>query len=207
MVKETDARVDVNGLSASAVHGQRDVNVGLIGLSGDGGGADRGGRSGSHDGYVSRGSWGRRRKEKRSKVRQAFLSISVGSTKMVASTWTLTHRTEKMIVRVQAQLAFCAELSLRVGLHSEIFQMWCARDVMDRSRTSRNTNRICCIDRPTSFCSQPPPPSKRCSQQPIHINLHRMTSTRPREGRGVRNTAGGEHDRLKRAVLQPVQCW
>ncbi|KAK3808258.1 MAG: hypothetical protein J3R72DRAFT_87837 [Linnemannia gamsii] len=34
-----------------------------------------------------------------------------------------------------------------------------------------------------------------------------MTSTRPREGRGVRNAAGGEHDRLKRAVLQPVQCW
>ncbi|KAF9171338.1 hypothetical protein BGX20_007762 [Mortierella sp. AD010] len=34
-----------------------------------------------------------------------------------------------------------------------------------------------------------------------------MTSTRPREGRGVRHTAGGEHDRLKRAVLQPVQCW
>ncbi|KAF9953218.1 hypothetical protein BGZ70_000323 [Mortierella alpina] len=34
-----------------------------------------------------------------------------------------------------------------------------------------------------------------------------MTSTRPREGRGIRHTAGGEHDRLKRAVLQPVQCW
>ncbi|KAG0277124.1 hypothetical protein BGZ97_009956, partial [Linnemannia gamsii] len=34
-----------------------------------------------------------------------------------------------------------------------------------------------------------------------------MTSTRPREGRGIRNAAGGEHDRLKRAVLQPVQCW
>ncbi|KAF8933659.1 hypothetical protein BGZ58_006199 [Dissophora ornata] len=34
-----------------------------------------------------------------------------------------------------------------------------------------------------------------------------MTSTRPREGRGVRHAAGGEHDRLKRAVLQPVQCW
>ncbi|KAF9434993.1 hypothetical protein BGZ76_007080 [Entomortierella beljakovae] len=34
-----------------------------------------------------------------------------------------------------------------------------------------------------------------------------MTSTRPREGRGVRQSAGGEHDRLKRAVLQPVQCW
>ncbi|KAF8981343.1 hypothetical protein BGZ46_002956 [Entomortierella lignicola] len=34
-----------------------------------------------------------------------------------------------------------------------------------------------------------------------------MTSTRPREGRGVRHTTGGEHDRLKRAVLQPVQCW
>ncbi|KAG0335897.1 hypothetical protein BG004_008272 [Podila humilis] len=34
-----------------------------------------------------------------------------------------------------------------------------------------------------------------------------MTSTRPREGRGIRNAVGGEHDRLKRAVLQPVQCW
>ncbi|KAG0259210.1 hypothetical protein BG011_002800 [Mortierella polycephala] len=34
-----------------------------------------------------------------------------------------------------------------------------------------------------------------------------MTSTRPREGRGVRHAAGGDHDRLKRAVLQPVQCW
>ncbi|KAG0234910.1 hypothetical protein BGX31_004419 [Mortierella sp. GBA43] len=34
-----------------------------------------------------------------------------------------------------------------------------------------------------------------------------MTSTRPREGRGIRHAAGGEHDRLKRAVLQPVQCW
>ncbi|KAF9897653.1 hypothetical protein BX616_005200 [Lobosporangium transversale] len=34
-----------------------------------------------------------------------------------------------------------------------------------------------------------------------------MTSTRPREGRSVRNAVGGEHDRLKRAVLQPVQCW
>ncbi|KAF9335874.1 hypothetical protein BG006_010394 [Podila minutissima] len=34
-----------------------------------------------------------------------------------------------------------------------------------------------------------------------------MTSTRPREGRGVRHAVGGEHDRLKRAVLQPVQCW
>ncbi|KAG0253074.1 hypothetical protein DFQ27_007685, partial [Actinomortierella ambigua] len=35
-----------------------------------------------------------------------------------------------------------------------------------------------------------------------------MSSTRPsRDGRGVRHTAGGDHDRLKRAVLQPVQCW
>ncbi|KAG0056192.1 hypothetical protein BGZ83_006101 [Gryganskiella cystojenkinii] len=34
-----------------------------------------------------------------------------------------------------------------------------------------------------------------------------MSSTRPREGRGIRNNAGGDHDRLKRAVLQPVQCW
>ncbi|KAG0231184.1 hypothetical protein BGW42_000416 [Actinomortierella wolfii] len=35
-----------------------------------------------------------------------------------------------------------------------------------------------------------------------------MSSTRPsRDGRGVRHTTGGEHDRLKRAVLQPVQCW
>lgn len=92
MVKETNARVNVNGLSSSAVHGQRDVNVGLIGLSGDGGSADRGGRSGGHGGYGSRrslGGGGGRKQEG-----ATSLSISVEQ-QMVASTWTLSHHREK----------------------------------------------------------------------------------------------------------------
>lgn len=86
MVEETDARVNLNGLSTSTVHGQGNVNVGLIGLSGDSSSPEK--SSGGHgSGRRRADGWKRGGRKEEERKTGVFLSYP-SSQKMVASTWT-----------------------------------------------------------------------------------------------------------------------